>query len=241
MKLFLLLTALFLGVPFIISLFWMKKVKNGTLTLSKNKWHYKLIHWMYDTNPQDLKNGCPYYWLLVLSIYILIPYSIIRFFIVKINNLFELYNDYKDKKDEAKKQKRAENIEKVKKEIFKTFYNKNSLIFEYLGKFILICVILSITYILFIHPFVIGNPIIVVLILGCIFSMVGIIFILNVFEKNINKFFDIVFNIIAYIFKIIWKIIIFLPKMLFKRIAYLFKKYIAPKYEEACPEIEWVD
>lgn len=62
--------------------YWMYKSRNGELNLSKNPWHLKLLYYMWDVELYQLKNACPYYCSIVLSLILLTPYLVIRYLIV---------------------------------------------------------------------------------------------------------------------------------------------------------------
>lgn len=80
MKITLLILLIVLPLLSVLGMFyWMYKSKNGELELSKNDWHVKLLSYMWDFETWEAKNACPYYWGLVFSILIIIPYLIIRY------------------------------------------------------------------------------------------------------------------------------------------------------------------
>jgi hypothetical protein len=57
--------------------YWMWKARLGILVLSTNSWHFKLKKWMWDIETNEVKNACPYYWTLVLSLLILPVYILL--------------------------------------------------------------------------------------------------------------------------------------------------------------------
>lgn len=59
--------------------YWMHKARNGTLNLEATAWHRRLMTFMWEVKTSDLKNACPYYWSIVCSLLILIPYLFIRY------------------------------------------------------------------------------------------------------------------------------------------------------------------
>jgi len=60
--------------------YWMYKSRTGFLLISEKSWHFKLIKWMWDIDTDDVKNTCPYYWLIVLSLHI-IPFYVLSVYI----------------------------------------------------------------------------------------------------------------------------------------------------------------
>ncbi len=47
--------------------------KPKLMRVSKHSWHYKLLKYVLRSNaptPQDMQNGCPYFWLLVFSMFV---------------------------------------------------------------------------------------------------------------------------------------------------------------------------
>jgi len=53
--------------------------KPKLMRVSKNSWHYKLLKYILKDNaptPQDMQNGCPYFWLLIFSILVL-PFKLL--------------------------------------------------------------------------------------------------------------------------------------------------------------------
>lgn len=77
MKLFLLFIPILL-IPILGMFYWMYKSKTGELNLSKKSWHFKLLHWMWDVEFYEIKNACPYYWSIWVSIIVLLPYLLFR-------------------------------------------------------------------------------------------------------------------------------------------------------------------
>jgi len=132
MKIFLIILSIMTILPFIGMFLTMLLVKNGTIKLSTNSWHYNYMCWMWDTNQSQLKNVCPYYWSVVLSIYILPAYLIIKYMADGIIYLIDLL-DYLPKI----------NIPEEKQKIFKKVYSSSKSILGWLMIIILGLVIIT--------------------------------------------------------------------------------------------------
>ena len=76
MKLTIIILSTIVLIAFVGMFYWMYKARKGSLNLSKNAWHFKLINYMWEAEVSEIRNACPYYWSLVLSILIFIPYLI---------------------------------------------------------------------------------------------------------------------------------------------------------------------
>jgi len=46
--------------------------------LNKNGWHVKLMYYIWGTTTDDFSNMCPFFWLTILNIVLVIPYTIIK-------------------------------------------------------------------------------------------------------------------------------------------------------------------
>lgn len=125
-------------IAFVGMFYWMYKARKGTLNLSQNDWHLKLMNYMWEAEASDIRNACPYYWSLVLSIVILIPYLIIRYATVSYKYIKSLF----PKKEVKIKPPKIE----VKKETSKYsyIYSNSKQILEYIFIGILLLILLSI-------------------------------------------------------------------------------------------------
>lgn len=43
-------------------------MESSFVKLNKDSWHSKLLKWAFDTEPNDIKNFCPYFWLVITAI-----------------------------------------------------------------------------------------------------------------------------------------------------------------------------
>lgn len=73
--------------------------------LKKNSWHVKLMRWIWGYEYYEFRNMCPYFWLSVLNVIIVIPFAIFvgvkQGFIAigrQLSVPFDMYNDYCDRK-----------------------------------------------------------------------------------------------------------------------------------------------
>lgn len=139
MKLTIIILSTIVLIAFVGMFYWMYKARKGSLNLSKNAWHFKLINYMWEAEVSEIRNACPYYWSLVLSILIFIPYLIPRYLYVFQKYICSLFPEKKEKEV------------KVKSEIKKTtskysfIYSKSKQILEQI-MIIILCI--SVLYII---------------------------------------------------------------------------------------------
>lgn len=75
--------------------------QRSEIKLSPNSWHAKLIDWVFGFKPKDFRNLCPYFWLLVASLFLVIlvtPFKLLGKLGIKvIENLDDLLSERVDK------------------------------------------------------------------------------------------------------------------------------------------------
>lgn len=233
MKITTILALLLLLTPFLGMFYWMYKSKNEELNLSTNSWHFKLLQYMWDTETYEVKNACPYYWGLVSSIILLIPYLVIRYMVIfpiskiPFNKIPKIKLPKLHISEKIDKNIPKINIPESKKQWFKLLYTKGKTIFTWV-----ICGICGITvlYGLFkIAPFYTAISILSVL-LFVIFTVL-----LHIFKDEWDKyhiehygnFFKGLVGILSIPFIIIFAII----KLIFGKITKV--------YYDNCPPINW--
>lgn len=69
--------------------------------LSKNSWHMKLMKWVWNLDHRDFSHICPYFWMSVLNLVIVIPLSAIRLLLWCIKTPFSKLQTYIDRKEQA--------------------------------------------------------------------------------------------------------------------------------------------
>lgn len=116
-------------MAFVGMFYWMYKARKGTLNLSKNVWHFKLMNYMWEAETSDIRNACPYYWSLVLSILILVPYLIIRYLYVFYKYICSLFPE-REKKEVKIKSPKIEVKETPSK--YSYIYSRSKEILEYI-------------------------------------------------------------------------------------------------------------
>jgi hypothetical protein len=102
MKLTIIILSTIVLIAFVGMFYWMYKARKGSLNLNKNAWHFKLMNYMWEAETSDIRNACPYYWSLVFSVLILIPYLIIRYFYMFHKYIYSLFPKKKEKEVKIK-------------------------------------------------------------------------------------------------------------------------------------------
>ena len=130
-------------VAFVGMFYWMYKARKGTLNLSKNAWHFKLINYMWEAEVSEIRNACPYYWSLVLSILIFIPYLIPRYLYVFQKYICSLFPE--KKKEKVKMKSLKIEVKKVSSK-YSYIYSKSKIILEriIIGSFLLMLLVIII-------------------------------------------------------------------------------------------------
>jgi hypothetical protein len=233
-----LITLLITSILSILGMFyWMYKSKSGELKLSSKSWHFKLLHWMWDIEFWEIKNACPYYWSIVVSLLLLPVYSVLRGLYIVGNWIFNkipsinwsFLNKLKflDKLPEI-------NIPSSKKETYSLIYKKGKqyLINGFIGLLLLIALIGLIA--LYILPFLKFNLTAALLITGFM-SYVLISYTLAIIKPEWDKYhidhyknFGLgLFGIVSIPFVVIYYILESIFSKLFKTI------------KDYCPPIVW--
>ena len=52
--------------------------QRSEISLSPGSWHARLIKWVFGFGPSDFRNLCPYFWLLIASLFLVIPVTPIK-------------------------------------------------------------------------------------------------------------------------------------------------------------------
>ena len=223
------LTIVFLA--FVGMFYWMYKTRNGIINLNKNSWHFKLVNWMWEAETSEIRNVCPYYWSLVLSVLILIPYSILRYLYVFYKYIYSLFPEKKKKEIKINPPKKIE----IKKAPYKYsyIYSKSKNILEWIvigtPTLILLIILIRGVFQLYVESFTLFISII------CILIYLGITLFLHDKKPNLDiyhwnhyrDFFSGLFGIIKIPFVIInW----ILSNIFYK---------LTNVYKNNCPGIEW--
>lgn len=221
MKILLIILLLTAFISILGMFYWMWKAKSGTLVLSTNSWHFKLKKWMWDIETNEVKNACPYYWTLVLSLLILPIYTL----------LFLTYKLFS--KIPTLPKAKITIIPPTKKEMYKKLYSKSK---DYLKLFFSITLIL-IGLVAIIYSFrtlFILDLKVFLIVLGFLAYISAFIIQANVkpeWDKYHNdhwgNLFTALFGLISLPFIIIYNII-----------SYIFTK-ITNVYTNICPQIKW--
>ena len=222
-----------IAIPFLGMLYFMKKVKDGEITLSEKSWHFKLLKYMWDVNVESLTNMCPYYWSVVCSVIILIPYLFARYVNSFCNWLFDsgtlAYIKNKAKKVSTKKEsKPLFIIPQSKKDMFSLIWNRGSEICAIL--LVLTCLLVGLIFALFyIYSVFTFNVIHGIILISIIIYVLVVAFSSNYWNyREIMlepwvKFFNGLFGIVSQPFKLIWQLLLKLFNV----------------YENLCPAINW--
>lgn len=226
-----------IATPFLGMLYFMKKVKDGEIALSEKSWHFKLLKYMWDADIRSLTNMCPYYWSVVCSVIILIPYLFLRYSgkfadwcenLIKWDKLVNRIILPVKKSKPKKESKPLFTIPQSKKDIFSLIWRKGSYIFDI---FLIVAIFLSAAILLaslvyrsFSFNFMFG-----------IYLLAAMIYALSILVsynypkyKEIMlepwvKFFKGIGGIVSQPFKLIWQLLLKLFNV----------------YENLCPAINW--
>lgn len=233
MQIAIILIALFLTTAFLGMLYWMWKSRKGELNLSTNSWHFKLLHYMWDTETYEVRNACPYYWGLICSLIVLTPYLILRYLVVLPISKIPFNKIPKIKLPKLHIIEKINNkipnitIPESKKQWFRLFYTKGKTIFLSSLAIFIVGIVLFTLFVKF--PLTTA--------LSILFVMIFFIFtlILHIVKDDWDKyhinhyenFFKGLIGIICIPFVIFWNIIEF-----------LFNK-IVKVYNNSCPPINW--
>jgi len=71
--------------------------QRSEIVLSPDSWHAKLIHWVFGFGIRDFKNLCPYFWILIASILVVIPVTPIKVIFLAINWIIGKMTNLKEK------------------------------------------------------------------------------------------------------------------------------------------------
>lgn len=206
--------------------YWMYKSKNGTLVLSKTSWHYKLKHWMWDIDFEDVKNACPYYWGLVFSI-LLLPLYLISLGISE-GSLF-IWN----KLPKFKKLAFKLPIPQSKKEIYTKIYNNSKNWLKTIFTVLLVSIL--ITWIIWLFWGIFKSNVNVFIILLSFFTYVGVALLQTSIKPEWDEYHN---DYWLHLFKGLFGLVTFPFVMIYKLLAYLFSK-LTNTYNDICPSIEW--
>lgn len=84
--------------------------------LKKRGWYTRLVKWMWNIDYRDFSHMCPFFWLAVLSVLILVPYSIVRAIIFLCADFFDGIGENVRKAREASRERNNEKWGIVMKE-----------------------------------------------------------------------------------------------------------------------------
>ena len=230
MKIIIILTLLIAFIATLGMFYWMWKAKEGELNLKSSSWHFKLQQYMWDVELWEIRNACPYYWTLVLSLIILIPYLVIRYGLVKPLS-FIPWDKLKLPEFNIKSKILTKipilNIPTTQKQAFKIIYTKSRDILIYIT-LIVIGIILLITLYL-------KAPLLITCIILSAISLVIITWILHVYFEELDKYhLDHYINFIKGIFGIIS-----IPFVIVYTILHGICTKIGDFYTNSCPPIQW--
>ena len=236
MKLFLLLIPVLI-IPILGMFYWMYKSKTGELNLSQKSWHFRLLHWMWDVEFYEIKNACPYYWSIWVSLIILLPYLLIRGVYIAIswifNKLPSINWSFLNKLKFVDKLPTI-NIPTSKREVYSNIYKKGKDYLKYFFIGVLNILLIGALILVYVIPFIKFN-VKTALILTSFMTYVLTSYILTLIKpewdeyhidhyKNFGKS---LFGIISIPFIVVYYILEYLFSKLFKTI----KNY--------CPPIVW--
>lgn len=234
MKTALLILAIVATLNILGMLFFMYKARKGTLVLSKTSWHIKLLVWMWDVDLDAVKNGCPYYWSLALSLDILPVYLLIRGIIVGGNFL-----DKKFKKlPKLPKIHLPINLQipETKREAYTVVYRKGKDITKTLFAVIL-AVIAVVFIVLFLYKFFVTAGIIGVVVLASVVGFLSATLYAHAKHPELDHY-----HIDHYVGlgKSMWGIFS-LPFIIAGYITNIPLKKFISWYDKSCPPVEFVD
>lgn len=208
--------------------YWMYKARKGELNLSTKSWHYKLKHWMWDFETYEGKNACPYYWGLVFSVLLLIPYVIVRYIGTVIVYLYNLLPSFRSVKSNIKL---PTIISATKKEAYNQIYKKSKTWLTNIFIIIAVLVLLSLITTGFVADWKIMSG----------FTIFFILVILHVvLHENSTLFYEYYFKHWISIFEGIWGLIQ-LPFILLYNLVKIPFEFIFKVYTDHCPPIKWED
>lgn len=217
--------------------YWMYKSKEGELDLSKDAWHFKLVHYMWETELWELRNACPYYWSIVSTILLLPLYLPIRYLLVapitwisdKIKSVPSLNLHINTPKIFQKIPKF--NIPDSKKQWYRYIYTKS----EYLLRLLFKLIFFTSLIVVVIYPLIVVNTLWLAIIASSVMLITFLTIMVHIFLPEYDKHhWDHYAN-----FFISLGGICFIP---FKLIGELIKLILSPIgnfYQNNCPPINW--
>lgn len=222
MKTLLILLSIMTILPVIGMFYWMYKSKNGSLKLNSKSWHFKLLNWMWETEIYGAQNACPYYWSIILSIYFLPFYLIIKYLVIGIVEIIDYFKGVDLSWLKLPEIKFLDNIPTSKKEMYIEIYSRGKTI---LSIMLIVALIIIITYCL-IKLFNVNRS-------G---TLIGILILFGFTMILVN--YDRVLNTVLYIFKPIWGVLTYPFRIIGKYLTKGINKLLGI-YTEHCPPIDW--
>lgn len=64
------------------------------IKLSSKSWHARLINWTFGFKTKDFKNLCPYFWLMIASIFLFIPITPFKLIYLGFSKLVRMFCNY---------------------------------------------------------------------------------------------------------------------------------------------------
>lgn len=218
--------------------YWMGTIEEGECPVSSRAWHWKLIKWMWEADEHEVKNACPYYWSIWISVLVLPLYLFIRWILFPFGKgIYFIWKKIRPKRNLRTRWKMPEvAIPNGVKGVYTVVYKKSESI---LKAVFTILVVFSVLYIIIAGLLqaysLFGLTVVAVMIGSGTFVIVTFYVWLVYPEYNryhidiYEKFFTAVMNLIWLPFKGVFAVIAWLAKKLFGII------------KDQCPPIRWED
>ena len=163
-------------------LYWMYKSRNGTLNLKETDWHFKFMRffWDKDLSTDEIRNACPYYWSIVLTL-IFSPSFLIGVLLYTVGSW--ILSKVPKRKPKIKKVKEPKVKEASK---FSYIYSKSKEILEFVFAIILLSICLVAIVVSYVGIFVFSIK--TGIIIGFITTFVIITTILHVRKPELDQF-----------------------------------------------------
>ena len=210
--------------------YWMYKAKKGELDLRKSSWHMRYMNYLWDVEPYDAKNSCPYYWSLVSSLLLTPIYFLVKYLYLSCEYVYEKFL--------SKVNINIPEFVKLpvitKESIFKKLYKKSQIYLKLGALSILIIVGLIALFELLKNIFIVDLLAFKIVISTILILALCIIQIIKkpewdkYFLDPVIDFFKSLLNLILIPFKILGAIFSYLGEVIFK------------VYKNNCPPINWI-
>jgi len=207
-------------------LYWMYKARKGTLYLKETTWHFKLVKYVWDSNLEtnEIRNACPYYWSIILSLFMFPSVLIIKF----IGSVITLINS---KLPERKIKPKV--YKEKKKSKYSDVYSKSKEILEITFAILIAVLIAGFLLAGYVGTFMFSIKVGIIATLIILFVVVTIL--LHEFKPELDQFhlnhYSSILKGLIGIFKIPFLILSFVLSAIFSKITKV--------YTDNCPPIIW--